>query len=175
MVSRRFGRRRQLAHLLQVEYSSGGFNMDRTDREFALHPIEAPRPASGRCVVEVRCGTCDELVRCALDSPQALRWRRGRWAAAFAGLAGGLVGVNAAVLWLLLSSFPGNAVGIVVGVLVYGTPVTLVASVFATISLYRALMDDGIRLADPSGPHSLRRERDWHEVTYRDRFHEPGF
>jgi hypothetical protein len=152
-----------------------GWDLQVTELEYALHPIGVPRPASGRRVVEVRCGTCESPVRCAVDSPRALRRRRSRWAAAFGGLAGGLVTVNAAVIGLLVSSFPGDTTGIVVLVLVLGSPVTLVATVLAVIALHRALRDDGIRLVDPSGPHSLRREGDWRQVTSEDTFHEPPF
>ena len=78
----------QLAHNLGTVVTSRHGEKTTT---FALFPIEIPRPQTNRTVASIRCGHCQEQVRCTVYSFQKMRRVRWRRLLIGLGLAGGMV------------------------------------------------------------------------------------
>ncbi|MER7277241.1 hypothetical protein ABT369_22625 [Dactylosporangium sp. NPDC000244] len=135
---------RQLAHRTGSGESAGG-----SWNTYALYPVAAPRPATGRSRAELTCPECGGTVAFTIASPGIARRRRGWWRAVAAGPV-----ALAPVLFLPAAAAATTSQAVTLAVL--GVALLPVLGAGAYVAWRRAREEDGLRLRRADGTHSLR-------------------
>jgi hypothetical protein len=149
--------RRRLAHrLTKVTFADGiaGF--------YALHPIDIPRPPTGRTTATIRCRTCRQPIRCIVYSANAARRLRRRWFLLGCALIPiSIVGLGAVVTALDGSASPTHPLADCTIWLAFTIGFLCVFGSFR-----RAWTDDGVRITPRRLTHSLREPGDIADPHY---------
>ncbi|WP_433087904.1 hypothetical protein ACQP1P_18430 [Dactylosporangium sp. CA-052675] len=135
---------RQLAHRTGSGESARG-----SWSTYALYPIEAPRPVTGRARAELLCPECGGAVAFTIASAAVARRRRRWWRAVAAGPV-----ALAPVLFLPAAAAATTWQAVTLAVL--GTALLPVLGAGAYVAWRRAREEDGLRLRRADGTHSLR-------------------
>jgi hypothetical protein len=135
---------RQLAHRTGSGETTGG-----SWNTYALYPVPATRPATGRLRATVTCGECGAPVEYTIIAPPGVRRLRLWWRIA----AGGPVALAPV---LFLPALAARSVGQVAALTVLGVALLPVRGCGVPLALRRARDEDGLRLRRDDGTHTLR-------------------